>query len=221
MATESLKAQYDRLHAERVASWPPAQLATNIGQRQALVDAFDPAAVAQPGDAIAPIDLLDGEGRALPLASLVKDGPAVLIFFRFAGCPACNIALPYYDRTLAPALAKAGVKLIAVSPQIPGRVGEIAIRHGLSFPVATDPDNGLARALGVAFQPADRPAPPPAGWIGEVTGTNSWELPQPTIAILDKGLILRTLIVSPDWLDRPEAAEILAHIPEVEARAAA
>jgi peroxiredoxin len=219
--TTSLKAQFDKLHAERQRSWPPAQLAGNIAQRQALVDAFDPTVIAQPGDVLAPFNLLDTLGATLPLESLVKDGPAVLIFFRFAGCPACNIALPYYDRVLAPVLKAAGIPLVALSPQVPDRVGEIGTRNALSFPVASDPDNGLARRLGIVFQPADRPASPPPGWIGDVTGTQTWELPQPTVLIIDQGLVIRAIIVSPDWLDRPEAADILALLPEVKARAAA
>ena len=46
----------------------------------------------------------------------------MLVFFRSAGCPACNIALPYYRDELAPGLAALGVRLIAVSPQVRERL---------------------------------------------------------------------------------------------------
>ncbi|WP_336966448.1 peroxiredoxin-like family protein [Sphingobium aquiterrae] len=212
IAIDTLKARYATLQAERERNWPPAQLAGNARQRQILVDRFDAAAVAQPGDILLPLDLADVEGGTLTLDALTADGPALLIFFRFAGCPACNLALPYYAEALYPALRDRGIPLVALSPQRPDRLREIKVRHGLPFAVATDPDNRLARALGISFVPDDRPSPPPEGWIGEVTGTGSWELPQPAALLVGPGRVVQWLKVSPDWLDRPEAADILAGI---------
>lgn len=220
-ATESLTAQFEALHAERVATWPPEKLAKNVGQREELVARFDPARIAQVGDKIAPFTLLDVEGGTLTLGDLTANGPAVLIFFRFAGCPACNLALPYYDRQLWPALSAAGIPLVAVSPQVPEGLGEIRKRHNLGFRVASDPDNRLGQQLGITFLPSVIPDTPPAGWIGEVIGTNSWELPQPTVVILDQEGSIRFLDVSPDWLVRTEAPQILQAIEELRLETAA
>ncbi|MDF0543580.1 peroxiredoxin-like family protein [Sphingobium sp. H39-3-25] len=212
IAADTLKARYAALQAEREQSWSPAQLAGNARQRQLLVDRFDPLAVVQPGDVLPPLDLEDVEGGSLSLDTLTANGPALIIFFRFAGCPACNIALPHYDRALYPALRDRGIPLVAVSPQRPDRLRDIKDRHGLALTVASDPDNGLAHALGISFVPDDRPSPPPAGWIGDVTGTGRWELPQPAVLLLGAGRVVEWLQVSPDWLDRPEAENILARI---------
>ena len=100
-ARDSLTAQFEALHAERVRTWDPVKLAGNVAQRAALVAAFDPARVVRVGDRVAPFALETGTGATVTLDELVRDGPAVLIFFRFAGCPACNLALPYYDDRLA------------------------------------------------------------------------------------------------------------------------
>lgn len=209
---DSLKARYAALQAEREASWPPAQLAGNARQRATLVERFDPVAVAQPGDVLPSLALADVEGGVLTLDTLTADGPAVLIFFRFAGCPACNLALPHYADALYPVLRDRGIPIVAVSPQQPERLREIRLRHDLPFAVATDTDNALARVLGISFVPDDRPAPPPAGWIGEVTGTGTWELPQPSVLLIGPGRVVQWLHVSPDWLDRPEAGDIVAAI---------
>ena len=85
------------------------------GQRQRLVDEAQPDAYVQVGDALDPFTLLNVEGGELNLDLLLADGPAVLIFLRFAGCPACNIALPYYERQLYPRLRELGVPLVAVT----------------------------------------------------------------------------------------------------------
>lgn len=211
--TETLKARYAALQAQREREWAPEQLARNAGQRQALVDRFDPARVAQTGDVLPALALEDVEGGGLTLDALTAEGPALLVFFRFAGCPACNIALPHYAETLWPALRERGIPLVAVSPQRADRLVEIKRRHDLPFAVASDTDNALARALGINFEPDDRPSPPPVGWIGEVTGTGSWELPQPAVLLIGPGRIVQWLQVSPDWIDRPEAEDIIAKLP--------
>lgn len=219
--TESLTAQFEALHAERVATWPADRLAKNVGQRQWLVDTFDPAKVVQVGDVLDPFVLEDADGGALTLETLTVDGPVLLIFFRFAGCPACNIALPYYDRQLLPALDAAGVRLVAVSPHLPEQgLGDIRTRHNLRFSVAADRDNALGRRLGITFARNEVPAQPSAGWIGELTGTGTQELPQPAAILIDRDRIVRFVDVSPDWLVRTEAPEILAAVRDLTARQA-
>ncbi|HEX7782977.1 MAG TPA: peroxiredoxin-like family protein [Sphingobium sp.] len=212
VAVDTLKAQYAALQAERERTWSAPQLAANARQRQILTDRFDPSAIVQPGDILPPLHLVDVEGDAIGLDDLTADGPAVLIFFRFAGCPACNIALPHYDHILYPYLRSRTIPLVAVSPQRPDRLRDIKDRHQLALSVASDPGNGLARALGISFVPDDRPEPPPAGWIGDVTGTGTWELPQPAVLLIGPGRVVEWIQVSPDWLDRPESDDILARI---------
>ncbi|GFZ96255.1 MULTISPECIES: peroxiredoxin-like family protein [Sphingobium] len=211
---ETLKARYVALQAERERSWPPAQLEGNARQRKQLLDRFDPAAVAQPGTVLPPLSFVEVGGDTLGLDELTAGGAALFLFFRYAGCPACNIALPYYADALFPGLRQRGIPLVALSPQPPLLLREVKTRHDLPFLVATDADNALARLLNISFQPDHRPSPPPAGWIGEVTGTGSWELPQPAFLLVGAGRVLRWLQVSPDWLDRPEAETVLHHVDQ-------
>lgn len=205
---DRLDRRYAALQAERERTWSAAQLAGNARQRQILTDRFDPAAIVQPGDILPDVSLEELDGASLSLDGLVARAPVLLIFFRFAGCPACNIALSYYAERLYPVLRKLGVSIVALSPQRVDRLVEIKSRHQLPFSVASDHDNGLGRHIGIIFEPDDRPAPPPAGWIGEVTGTGNWTLPQPTLLLVGAGREVRWVHVSPDWLDRPEAADI-------------
>jgi peroxiredoxin len=214
--TESLTAQFEALHAERIHTWEPAQLAKNVDRRARLVADFDPEAVVQTGDVVEPFALEQADGQSLALDGLVAAGPAVLIFFRFADCPACNLALPYYDRQLRPALDAAGIPLIAVSPHLPEKgLAAIGERHGLGFPVTSDRGNELARRFGISFDrdvvPEGQPTP---GWIGELTGTGSAEFPQPAVIIIDGDRIVRFVDVSPDWLVRTETSVILAALAE-------
>lgn len=215
MSQESLAKLLADLHAERVRTWDPAALQINIDQRASLVEAADPSAWIKAGDVVEPFVLKDVEGGELTLKSLTAKGPAVLVFFRFAGCPACNIALPYYERALQPTLKALGVPLVAVSPQVPERLVEIRARHDLSFKVASDTDNALGRRFGILYtadeasQAAQRAR---GGSIGETTGTGTWELPQPTVVVIGRDQVVKFADVSPDWLVRTEAEPVVAAV---------
>lgn len=207
---ETLKAAFQALEAERERTWPAAQLAANRAQRRTLRERFDPVRAVRPGDRLHDATLLDLDGQPLTLDTIVADGPAVLLFFRFAACPADGLALPHYDRQLRPALAAWGVPIVAISPQVPAKLRAICEAHALGLTIASDPDNDLARRLGIVFTPDDTPAVPPADWTGATTGTGTWELPMPTVLVVDADRVVRFVAVSPDWLDRPEASVIVA-----------
>jgi peroxiredoxin len=215
MSQDSLAKLLADLHAERLRTWEPAALQINIDQRATLVEQADPSAWIKAGDKVEPFTLLDVDGGELTLKGLTAKGPAVLVFFRFAGCPACNIALPYYERALQPTLKALGAPLVAVSPQVPERLGEIRVRHDLSFKVASDPGNALGRRFGVLYtadeasQAAQRAR---GGSIGETTGTGTWELPQPTVVVIGRDHVVQFSDVSPDWLVRTEAEPVIAAV---------
>ena len=220
---ESLNAHFEALHAERIRTWNPAQLAKNVDTRKALLAAFDPDTVVQVGDRVEGFDLPGSTGETVSLDKLLSNGPVALIFFRYAGCPACNLALPYYDRQLRPALEAEGVSIVAISPHLVEKgLDEIRSRHDLHFAVASDTDNGLARRFGISFARGEVPAGQPTpGWTGELTGTGTAEFPQPAVIIIDSDHIVRFVDVSPDWLDRTEAPEIIDAVREIRTRAAA
>lgn len=208
----SLNQQLADLHAERLRTWEPAALKVNIDQRQRLVNEAQGKTFVKAGDTLEPFELLPVEGGTLSLEQLIANGPAVLVFFRFAGCPACNIALPWYERHLQPALRARGVPLVAVSPQVPERLVDIKRTHGLTLTVASDKNNALARRLGILYsfdEPSRQAALAKGRTIGEVTGTGTWELPQPTVVVIAADRTVHFAEVSPDWLVRTEAQPII------------
>lgn len=207
--TESVRAALAALQDERDRSWTPAQLALNAAQRRELVDTFDRSRAVDAGDAV-PDFALDGiDGTVIRRDALIANGPAVLIFFRFAGCPACNIALPVYQRALSPGLRDLGVPLVAISPQTPSRLAEIQQRHALDFVVASDRDNGLARRLGITFEANAATRQAAATPLGEITGTGTWELPFPTVIVIGTDATVEWVDIAPDWMRRTEPEAII------------
>jgi peroxiredoxin len=220
-AKESLHDIFRQLHAWRVQNYPPAQLQVNIDQRQRLVAEADPAQWVQVGDYVHPFSVQEVDGATLTLEGLLQKGPLVLVFFRFEGCPACNLALPYYQRNLLPGLRKLGATLLGLSPQVPEKLVEIKRRHQLDFFVATDRDNALGHRFGILYtaDEASRRAALARGTsTGQTTGTGTWQLPQPTVVVIDSESRVRFADVHPDWLLRTEAEPILAAVAAVVAQ---
>jgi peroxiredoxin len=200
------------LHAYRVQTMPPADLQVNIDQRQLLEDTADRAAFVTAGDVVEPFALPEVHGGTIELDQLLAAGPVVLLFFRYEGCPACNIALRYYQTELYPALTELGVTLVALSPQVPHRLVAIKNRFGFGFPVVSDTGNGLARRFGITFTSspaAQAQARAHGSDLGEVLGTGRWELPMPTIVVIGQDRVVRFADVHPDWLVRTEAETVI------------
>jgi FMN-dependent oxidoreductase (nitrilotriacetate monooxygenase family) len=215
--SESLHQLFRDLHAQRIATMDPAKLKVNIDQRRTLVERAATTRFVQAGDKVAPFALREVDGEALTLDRLTAQGPVVLVFFRFEGCPACNIALPYYQRNLLPGLRKLGATLVAVSPQIPEKLVAIKRRHDLGFHVASDA-NELGRRFNILYtadEASQAQSRANGTSLGETTGTGTWELPQPTVVVIDRTRTVRFADVAPDWLRRTEAGPVLAAVKAV------
>jgi peroxiredoxin len=200
------------LHAYRVQTMAGADLQVNIDQRRLLETTADRAAFVKAGDVVEPFSLPEVHGGTITLERLLAGGPAVLLFFRYAGCPACNIALRHYQTELHPALAGLGVTLVAISPQVPDQLVAIKDRFGFGFPVASDTDNGLARRFGITFTASaasQAHARARGSDLGEALGTGRWELPMPTVVVVDQNRVVRFADVHPDWLVRTEAETVI------------
>ncbi len=221
---ESLNQLLANLHTERVATWQPADLRVNVEQRRRLVDTEERAGYVELGTVIESFSVPGVDGNVIDFDELAAGGPVVLIFFRFAGCPACNIALPHYQRALWPRLRELGASLLALSPQIPDKLRAIKERHNLEFAVATDLGNELGRRFGILYsydEPSRQAALARHNPIGDITGTGTWELPKPAVLVIDRDRVVRFVEVSSDWLVRTEAGPVIAAVEALTANASA
>jgi peroxiredoxin len=157
--------------------------------------------------------LLDVHGSPTTLYAVTADRPTVLVFYRGAWCPYCNIALAAYQQYLLPQLTGRGTGLVAISPQAPDRSLSIQEKHDLSFTVVSDPSNAIARGLGILTQPSDeaRAAQLQLGLdLTAVNADGTVALPMPTVVITDVGHIVRWIDVHSDYSTRTEPAQILS-----------
>ncbi|HEX6524977.1 MAG TPA: peroxiredoxin-like family protein [Streptosporangiaceae bacterium] len=201
------------------AKEPPNEVMGAFGREQAaLAAAGVPAGVTPAGTPLADANLLDVHGAPTSLHAAAGGGTAVLVFYRGAWCPYCNIALSVYQQELLPALTEHGVRLIAISPQAPDGSLSMRDKHDLAFTVLSDPGNSVARSLGILTRPSDeaRAAQLELGLdLTAVNADGTIGLPMPTVAILDAGHVLRWIDVHPDYSTRTEPAQVLGALDQL------
>ena len=96
-------------------------------------------------------ELPNAKGKKIAMASPLKRGAVVLVFYRGAWCPYCNIQLQAMQRVL-PEIKSLGATRVAVTPEKPDSARALIDKHGLAFEVLTDHDNVVARKYRIAFE---------------------------------------------------------------------
>jgi peroxiredoxin len=216
--TASIAERVETMQQGTLSQLPAETIAAFTSEQARMAALGVPADVAAPGLSLPDTELLDVHGDTTSLAKAQAGRPAVLVFYRGAWCPYCNVALRAYQADLLPTLAERGIELIAVSPQTPD--GSLTARESneLSYTVLSDPGNRLARALGVVTEHGyeAKAAQLSLGLdLSEVNADGTHELPMPTVAIVDAAGVLRWIDVHSDYSTRTEIPEILTGLESI------
>jgi peroxiredoxin len=192
----------------------PADIGAAFATEQAdLRAAGVPAGIPATGTAFPDTELLDATGRPTTVAATAAGRPAVIVFYRGAWCPYCNVALRTYQQQLAPELDHRGIALVAISPQTPDGSLTMQEKNELSYAVLSDPGNRTAAALGILTGPSAevRSAQTSLGLdLTAVNADGTTGLPMPTVVLLDVDGTIRWIDVHPDYTTRTEPADVLA-----------
>ena len=177
-----------------------------LGAGDAFANALDV------GDRAPAFRLPDARGGEVVLDALLADGPVVLVFYRGAWCPYCNLQIAAFQRALADIRAT-GAALVAVSPQTPDQSLTFAEQKALEFPVLTDPRNVVASEYGLVYtQPAASTAA--ARGLGvelaDFNGEDSNTLPAASTFVIGQDGVIRFAAVSGDYRWRVGPEEVLA-----------
>jgi peroxiredoxin len=215
-------AEQVRQLAETMAAQPPSEVMGAFAREQAALAAGDsPEGVINVGTTLPDADLLDPYGASTTLYRSVGDQLSVVVFYRGAWCPYCNIALNSYQSELVPELARRGVRLIAISPQAPDASLSMQEKNGLTFTVLSDPGNQLAKAAGILTAPSSevRAAQLQLGLdLTAVNADGTIQIPMPTTIIVTADHLVRWVDVHPDYSTRSEPDQILAALDRVAGR---
>jgi peroxiredoxin len=207
---------------ETMAAQPPNEVMGAFAREQADLAARPaPAGVVEVGATLADVELLDPNGSATSLYEALGGRVSVLVFYRGAWCPYCNLALNAYQAELVPELVRRGVRLVAISPQAPDGSLSMQEKNALSFTVLSDPGNQIAKSIGIVTGPSDdaRAAQLQLGLdLTAVNADGTTSLPMPTTLIVDGDHVVRWVDVHLDYTTRSEPKEILAALDALAAR---
>ncbi|WP_144713063.1 peroxiredoxin-like family protein [Curtobacterium pusillum] len=184
-------------------------------EQAALRAAGVPDAAAGEGHRVPDAVLVTPVGAATSLAAELGPDLTVLVFYRGAWCPYCNLTLRTYQRDLLPELTARGARLIAISPQTP-EGSEAAVANGeLAFPVLSDPGNVLAAELGIVTEPnaAARQAHTQLGFdVADSNADDTAQVPFPSVFVVDGDRVIRFADVKVDYTIRTEVSAVLAAV---------
>ena len=88
--------------------------------------------------------LPDATGKPVSLADYAG-GRVIVYFFPAALTPGCTVQAVDFDAALAE-LAQAGYRVVGISPDPVTKLATFAERHGLDFPLLSDPDREVLAA---------------------------------------------------------------------------
>lgn len=164
------------------------------------------------GHAFPDPELLSATGATSSISMARNERAAVVVLYRGAWCPHCNLALKAYQDHLQPALNARTVALIAISPQKPDGSLTMQEKHDLDFAVLSDPGNQVARALGVLTRPSEETLDRQRQHGLDITAVNAdgtADLPMPTTAVVTAQGVLAWIDVHPDYKTRTEPDTVL------------
>jgi peroxiredoxin len=164
------------------------------------------------GASAPPFTLPDARGGDVALEELLAKGPVVLVFYRGAWCPYCNLQLAAYQAALDEIRA-AGATLVAVSPQTPDQSLTLAEQRALEFPVLSDAGNRVAGEYGLVFTAGEAATTTLRGLgieIASFNGDDTNTLPAPSTFVIGQDGRIRFASVSGDYRWRVGPEEVLA-----------
>ena len=202
----------DELHAA-MATQVPAEAMAAFGRDLERFAAMElPATIATVGDRLPSVTVLDAEGNEVALASLFTHDRNVIVIYRGAWCPYCNLTLRAYENDLVPELTARGAGLIAITVQKPEGLEAMRESNALSFGAYSDHTGAVIDALGIWTSPSDEVAAIQEQFdlkVPEMSVEGSYRVPMPTTLIVDRDGVIRFIDVHPNFSTRTEVADIL------------
>ena len=209
--TLSYAAQRDEMQA-RMAAQAPAELVRGFATAAKRLDELDFAARAPKlGDHAPDFALPDQRGDEVYLSAVLRAGPVVLIFYRGAWCPYCNLQLRTFQAQLD-RFAELGAALVAISPQTPDNSLSMVEKNQLGFLVLSDVGAKVIDRYGLRYD-VDAQTRALLESVGNDVGTHNgpggWVLPAAATFVIDVDGEVRYAHVRGDWTERADPARVL------------
>ena len=165
----------------------------------------------QLGDRVPNALLKSSTGETKTIATLHSSEFLVLNFYRGGWCPYCNLELRAYER-LQNDFSEIGMSIIAISAEIPHLTKDTTVKNSITYPILTDVDAKLMKALGIVFQLDEATKREYANFgvdLAHIQGNDNYELPVPAIYVINKQREIVFVHFEEDYMTRLEPEVLL------------
>ncbi|MGD9791218.1 MAG: DUF3179 domain-containing (seleno)protein [Phycisphaerales bacterium] len=151
------------------------------------------------------------DGKPVQLASLYKDGPVVVTFYRGGWCPICTRSLSAWGPRLDE-LKAAGGTFVALTPEKPDLAAKTREQTHADYVVFSDGDFAAAKAFKVHFVVDDATKAKYQQFglkVAESNVSGTWELPAPATFVIDKTGVIRWSFTDWDYKKRADPDDVV------------
>lgn len=169
------------------------------------------------GEKAPEFNITNAFGKQVSLYQELKKGPVVLVFYRGAWCPFCNMHLHVLQNAL-PQFEKYGAQLITVTPQKPDRSAVQIKKDAYPFEVLSDLDSSVMKSYKLYYEldPQLVSVYKKHGLDVEAfNGEGRNVLPVPGSFVIDRGGVIRAMHADIDYKNRMEPENIIAALKKL------
>jgi peroxiredoxin len=164
------------------------------------------------GDKAPSLTLDSVTGGQQSLAELYMQGATFIVFYRGGWCPFCNLQIHNLSQAKAD-FDKIGVRLVAISVDTPTQEAKTQAKHGVPFPMLSDPKLKAHQAFHVVHVAPEAEQKALAGFgidLSAYSGESHKSFATPSIFLVDKQGVIRFVHVDEDYKTRPSVKQMLA-----------
>lgn len=157
-------------------------------------------------------ELPDAHGQMVSSDELLADGALVIVIYRGAWCPYCNLYLHALQEYL-PEFESLGASMVAISGEPPDRSLEVEQKDSLTYPVLSDTALIASRKFGIVYEVPQviQKVMTERGFdLKTYYGTDKAELPLSATYVVDRNGKIIYAFLDPDYKLRAEPVDIIA-----------
>jgi len=215
----SYQKSFDKLMVKKKSSPPKYSKEEQNIMKQAVVSLAKshPNPGIQVGEKAPNFTLKNAFNKEINLYDELKKGPVILVFYRGAWCPFCNIHLQVLQESLSE-FKKYGAQLITVTPQTPDKSTEQIKKDSYPFEVLSDLDNNVMKEYKLYFEVPNEVLDiyKKHGLdIEDYNGKNHTALPIPGSFVIDTNGVVKAMQAQTDYKVRMEPKVIIETLRKI------
>lgn len=152
------------------------------------------------------------EGKSITTSEVLAGKPTAFVFYRGGWCPYCNAHFAELAKAETE-LQKLGVKIVAISPDLPSELVKTKDKNKVGYQLYSDSKADAAKKFGIAFRVDDQTFTMYRDRfkidLEKSSGETHHILPVPSVFLMDEEGTIRFMFSNPDYKVRLKAADLL------------